>query len=126
MEHAVAVVLRCEHEFRTFACALLTRLPHLQLCQDQEEERLDLIKSRLWDWSNALSTVAVAEDEVRWLRALLRTFRTDAPAQQSAERSRTALEQVDPATDLKIFVQAAGTGNEIPGQLFSLARSTRN
>ncbi|KAK4704925.1 hypothetical protein P7C70_g1290, partial [Phenoliferia sp. Uapishka_3] len=68
---------------------------YCDLCQDQEEERLDFMKSRLWDWSNALSTVAVTEDE-------------------SAERSRTALEQCDPATDLKIFVQGAGTGNEIP------------
>ncbi|KAL8277054.1 hypothetical protein RQP46_010588 [Phenoliferia psychrophenolica] len=68
---------------------------YCDLCQDQEEERLDFTKSRLWDWANALSTVAVAEDE-------------------SAERSRTALEMCDPATDLKIFVQASGTGNEIP------------
>lgn len=37
----------------------------VQLCQDQEEERLDFIKARLWDWTNAVSTVAMAEDEVR-------------------------------------------------------------
>ncbi|KAM0750358.1 hypothetical protein T439DRAFT_326327 [Meredithblackwellia eburnea MCA 4105] len=71
---------------------------YADLCQDQEEERLDFMKARMWDWANALSTVAVSEDE-------------------AAERSRTALEQCDPATDLKIFVQVAGTGNEIPDSL---------
>lgn len=33
---------------------------------------------------------------------------------QSAERTRTALEQVDPKTDVRIFVQQYGTGNAIP------------
>ena len=67
----------------------------MQLCQDQEEERLEFIKGKLWDWANALSTVAMAEDE-------------------SAERTRTALEQAEPAIDLKVFVRHSGTGNAIP------------
>lgn len=67
----------------------------LQLCQDQEEERLEFVKGKLWDWANALSTVAMAEDE-------------------SAERTRTALEQAEPAIDLKVFVRHSGTGNAIP------------
>ncbi|KAM0786278.1 hypothetical protein ACM66B_001758 [Microbotryomycetes sp. NB124-2] len=70
----------------------------LDLCQDQEEERIEFVKGRLWDWANALSTVAMAEDE-------------------SAERTRTALEQCDPATDVKLFVQQFGTGNHIPDPL---------
>ncbi|KAK4050223.1 formin-binding protein [Microbotryomycetes sp. JL201] len=70
----------------------------LDLCQDQEEERIEFVKGRLWDWANALSTVAMAEDE-------------------SAERTRTALEQCDPATDVKLFVQQCGTGNHIPDPL---------
>ncbi|GAA6019994.1 hypothetical protein JCM10207_006752 [Rhodosporidiobolus poonsookiae] len=65
------------------------------LVQDQEEERLEFLKSRLWDYANGLSTVALAEDE-------------------SAERTRTSLEQCDPRTDIQIFVQRFGTGNAIP------------
>lgn len=34
---------------------------------------------------------------------------------QSAERTRTALEQCEPKTDIRIFVQQTGTGNSIPG-----------
>ncbi|KAK4049915.1 formin-binding protein [Microbotryomycetes sp. JL221] len=70
----------------------------LDLCQDQEEERIEFVKGRLWDWANALSTVAMAEDE-------------------SAERTRTALEQCDPTTDVKLFVQQFGTGSSIPDPL---------
>jgi hypothetical protein len=33
--------------------------------QDQEEERLEFLKSRMWDYANGLSTLAMAEDEVR-------------------------------------------------------------
>ncbi|GAA5961871.1 hypothetical protein JCM8115_001449 [Rhodotorula mucilaginosa] len=65
------------------------------LVQDQEEERLEFLKSRMWDYANGLSTLAMNEDE-------------------SAERTRTALEQVDPKTDVRIFVQQYGTGNAIP------------
>ncbi|ORY69424.1 hypothetical protein BCR35DRAFT_354596 [Leucosporidium creatinivorum] len=68
------------------------------LCQDQEEERLEFVKGRLWDWANALSTVAMSEDE-------------------SAERTRTALEQCEAQTDIKLFVSATGTGNSIPDPL---------
>lgn len=35
-----------------------------QLVQDQEEERLEFLKSRMWDYANGLSTLAMAEDEV--------------------------------------------------------------
>lgn len=60
---------------------------------------------------------------------------------QSAERTRTALEQVDPKTDIRIFVQQYGTGNAIPDpipfvdvaakepppkQTYKLARFTRS
>ncbi|GAA5894310.1 hypothetical protein JCM6882_007627 [Rhodosporidiobolus microsporus] len=65
------------------------------LVQDQEEERLEFVKARLWDFANGLSTLAMAEDE-------------------SAERTRTALEQCDPKIDVRIFVQQFGTGNAIP------------
>ncbi|GAA5823204.1 hypothetical protein JCM10212_003910 [Sporobolomyces blumeae] len=68
------------------------------LVQDQEEERLEFIKGRMWDWANAQSTIAMAEDE-------------------SAERTRTALEQCDPKLDIRIFVQRFATGNSIPDPL---------
>ncbi|GAA5893857.1 hypothetical protein JCM5296_004620 [Sporobolomyces johnsonii] len=68
------------------------------LVQDQEEERLEFVKGRMWDWANAQSTIAMAEDE-------------------SAERTRTALEQCDPKTDIRIFVQQFATGNSIPDPL---------
>ncbi|GAA5990121.1 hypothetical protein JCM10908_005831 [Rhodotorula pacifica] len=92
------------------------------LVQDQEEERLEFLKSRMWDYANGLSTLAMNEDE-------------------SAERTRTALEQVDPKTDVRIFVQQYGTGNAIPDpipfvdvaakepppkQTYKLARFTRS
>ncbi|KPV74152.1 uncharacterized protein RHOBADRAFT_44637, partial [Rhodotorula graminis WP1] len=65
------------------------------LVQDQEEERLEFVKSRMWDYANGLSAVAMQEDE-------------------SAERTRTALEQCDPKVDIRIFVSQFGTGNLIP------------
>lgn len=37
--------------------------------------------------------------------------------EQSAERTRTALEQCDPRTDIKLFVTQTGSGNSIPGVL---------
>ncbi|GAA5888073.1 hypothetical protein JCM16303_001493 [Sporobolomyces ruberrimus] len=68
------------------------------LVQDQEEERLEFVKGRMWDWANAQSTIAMAEDE-------------------SAERTRTALEQCEPKLDIRIFVQRFATGNCIPDPL---------
>lgn len=41
-------------------------LERVQLVQDQEEERLEFVKGRMWDWANAQSTIAMAEDEVRF------------------------------------------------------------
>ncbi|GJN90429.1 hypothetical protein Rhopal_003440-T1 [Rhodotorula paludigena] len=54
------------------------------LVQDQEEERLEFLKSRMWDYANGLSTLAMTEDEC------------------------------DPKIDVRIFVQQFGTGNAIP------------
>jgi hypothetical protein len=66
------------------------------LVQDQEEERIEFLKARMWDFTNGVSSLAMNEDE-------------------SSERTRTALEQCDPKTDIRIFVQQFGTGNCIPG-----------
>ncbi|GAA5990288.1 hypothetical protein JCM11641_006388 [Rhodosporidiobolus odoratus] len=68
---------------------------YCDLVQDQEEERLEFLKARMWDTANGVATLALSEDE-------------------SAERMRTALEQCEPKTDVMIFVQHHGTGNWIP------------
>ncbi|SCV74839.1 BQ2448_7868 [Microbotryum intermedium] len=71
---------------------------YCDISQDQEEERVDFVKCRVWDWANGISVVAMAEDD-------------------GAERLRTALEQCDAATDIKIFVQQSSTGKSIPDPL---------
>ncbi|KAF8171874.1 SH3 domain-containing protein [Pholiota molesta] len=64
-------------------------------CQDLEEHRLEFMKDNLWAYANAVSTVCVADDE-------------------SCEKIRLALEQMEPEKDMENFVQQYGTGNEIP------------
>ncbi|SCZ87940.1 BZ3500_MvSof-1268-A1-R1_Chr2-3g05408 [Microbotryum saponariae] len=71
---------------------------YCDIAQDQEEERVDFVKCRVWDWANGISVVAMAEDD-------------------GAERLRTALEQCDATTDIKIFVQQSATGRSIPDPL---------
>ncbi|KDE06347.1 hypothetical protein MVLG_03257 [Microbotryum lychnidis-dioicae p1A1 Lamole] len=71
---------------------------YCDIAQDQEEERVDFVKCRVWDWANGISVVAMAEDD-------------------GAERLRTALEQCDATTDIKIFVQQSATGRCIPDPL---------
>jgi hypothetical protein len=39
-------------------------LTPVQLCQDLEEERMDFLRISLWDYTNALSAICVADDEV--------------------------------------------------------------
>lgn len=34
-------------------------------CQDEEEERIEFLKSNMWAYANEVSTVCVADDEVR-------------------------------------------------------------
>jgi hypothetical protein len=36
-------------------------------CQDLEEERMEFMKDNLWAYANAVSTVCVSDDEVRFL-----------------------------------------------------------
>ncbi|KAF9550611.1 hypothetical protein CPC08DRAFT_699235 [Agrocybe pediades] len=63
-------------------------------CQDLEEERLDFMKDILWAYANDISTICVADD-------------------QSCERIRTALDQLEPEKDVENFVNEYGTGNSI-------------
>lgn len=38
------------------------------LCQDEEEERIEFLKSNMWSYANEVSTVCVADDEVSLFR----------------------------------------------------------
>ncbi|KAF8161367.1 hypothetical protein B0H34DRAFT_700652 [Crassisporium funariophilum] len=63
-------------------------------CQDLEEERMEFMKDIIWAYANHISTICVADD-------------------QSCERVRTALDQLEPEKDSENFVNEYGTGNSI-------------
>ncbi|KAF8963615.1 hypothetical protein BDZ97DRAFT_984324 [Flammula alnicola] len=63
-------------------------------CQDLEEERMDFMKDILWAYANDVSTMCVSDD-------------------QSCERIRTALDQLEPEKDVENFVNEYGTGNTV-------------
>ncbi|KAJ7048843.1 SH3 domain-containing protein [Mycena amicta] len=65
------------------------------ISQDVEEERMDFVKDAVWGYANAVSTLCVSDD-------------------QSCERIRVALDQVDAYQDIEAFVEEYGTGNSIP------------
>ncbi|KAJ7074327.1 SH3 domain-containing protein [Mycena amicta] len=64
-------------------------------CQDLEDERIEFMKDNMWAYANAVSTVCVSDDE-------------------SCEKMRLALEQMEPERDQENFVRSYGTGNQIP------------
>ncbi|KAG6918864.1 hypothetical protein DXG01_010927 [Tephrocybe rancida] len=64
-------------------------------CQDLEEQRMEFMKDNMWAYANAVSTVCVSDDE-------------------SCEKMRVALEQMEPEKDMENFVRDYGTGNQIP------------
>ncbi|KAI1787202.1 hypothetical protein LXA43DRAFT_975384 [Ganoderma leucocontextum] len=64
-------------------------------CQDVEEERMEFMKDNMWAYANAVSTVCVSDDE-------------------SCEKLRLALEQLEVERDMENFVRDYGTGNAIP------------
>ncbi|POW17935.1 hypothetical protein PSTT_00131, partial [Puccinia striiformis] len=64
------------------------------LLQDLEEDRIDFVRSSLWDFANALSTVCMLEDE-------------------HSEGLRQAVEKCNTAQDVIRFIQQAGTGQEL-------------
>ncbi|KAF6761196.1 SH3 domain-containing protein [Ephemerocybe angulata] len=91
-----------EKDLANFSKTLFDMLPEWEAewknfcdsCQDIEEERLEFMKDILWAYANDLSTICVADD-------------------QSCERVRTALDQLDPPADMVNFVNDYGTGNSI-------------
>ncbi|KIY46093.1 SH3 domain-containing protein [Fistulina hepatica ATCC 64428] len=64
-------------------------------CQDIEEERMDFFKDALWAYANEVSLICVADDE-------------------SCERIRTMLDEVETFRDIENFVSEYGTGNQQP------------
>ncbi|KAF8885969.1 hypothetical protein BD779DRAFT_1646363 [Infundibulicybe gibba] len=74
-----------EQEWKTFCDS----------CQDMEEKRMEVMKDHMWAYANAVSTVCVSDDE-------------------SCERVRVSLEQMEPERDMENFVRDYGTGNEMP------------
>lgn len=67
----------------------------LDVCQDVEEERQEFLKTNLWSFANAISSVCVTDDE-------------------ACERVRVSLEDCDSMRDVEGFVREFGTGAAIP------------
>ncbi|KAH8110552.1 hypothetical protein DFH11DRAFT_1514214 [Phellopilus nigrolimitatus] len=103
LERAKQTVTANERDFANFARALQSTVEKWEkdwkafsdACQDLEEERIEFMKDNIWAYANAVSTVCVQDDE-------------------SCEKIRIALEQLEPERDMENFVRDYGTGNEIP------------
>ena len=105
LEKAKAAVSANERDYINFVRALSDTRKRWEVdwrmfCdqfQDEEEQRIEFLKNHLWTYANEVSTVCVADDE-------------------SCEKLRQALEQVDPEIDIEIFVEESSTGNMLPQQ----------
>ncbi|KAL0955639.1 hypothetical protein HGRIS_001872 [Hohenbuehelia grisea] len=103
LERAQQTVQQNERDFANFAKALGdTTLKWEQdwkvfcdMCQDLEEGRMEFMRDNLWAYANAVSTVCVSDDE-------------------SCEKIRLALEQMDAQKEMENFVLDYSTGNMIP------------
>lgn len=103
LDKAQATVSQNDRDYQNFVRALRDTTvkwnaewkAYLDQCQDREEERIDFTKSNLWNFANAVSAVCVADDE-------------------SCERIRVSLENVDTPRDVQFFIEYCGTGSLIP------------
>ncbi|KAJ7496597.1 SH3 domain-containing protein [Mycena latifolia] len=103
LRRAQQTVQANEKDFANFTKTVLDMMPAWEkdwkdFCdasQDLEEDRLDFMKDIIWMYANAVSTICVSDD-------------------QSCERIRTVLDQLEPDKDVENFVQEYGTGNSIP------------
>ncbi|KAJ7252427.1 SH3 domain-containing protein [Mycena haematopus] len=103
LRRAQQTVQANEKDFASFTKTVLDMMPGWEkdwkeFCdasQDLEEDRLDFMKDIVWMYANAVSTLCVSDD-------------------QSCERIRTVLDQLEPDKDVENFVQEYGTGNSIP------------
>ncbi|KAJ7350881.1 SH3 domain-containing protein [Mycena albidolilacea] len=115
LERAQKTVVQNERDFANFARALGEGVERWEqewrvfcdACQDLEEDRLEFTKDNMWAYANAVSTVCVSDDE-------------------SCEKMRLALEQMEPAKDMEAFVRDYGTGNQIPDPPFFVNFSDPN
>ncbi|KAI0752871.1 hypothetical protein C8Q80DRAFT_1217267 [Daedaleopsis nitida] len=103
LERAQQTVQANQRDYANFARALQDTLQKWEQswkafcdsCQDLEEERIEFMKDNMWAYANAISTVCVSDDE-------------------SCEKLRLALEQLEVERDMEGFVRDYGTGNSIP------------
>ncbi|KAF9648422.1 hypothetical protein BDM02DRAFT_3096541 [Thelephora ganbajun] len=103
LERAQQTVQANEKDFANFSRALQDTVQKWEqdwkafcdACQDMEEDRMEFMKDNMWAYANAVSTVCVADDE-------------------SCEKIRVALEQLEPEKDMENFVRDYGTGNAMP------------
>jgi len=94
LERTQQTVQTNEREFSNFSKALQETVMKWEQdwksfcdsCQDLEEERMDFMKDNLWNYANAVSTVCVADDAVRFLMLSIRRCshrHRDSPAKRS-------------------------------------------
>lgn len=103
LEKAQQTVQANERDFANFAKNLAVTTAEWEQdwkvfcdsCQDQEEERMEFMKDTMWAYANAVSTVCVSDDE-------------------SCEKMRLSLEQMEPEKDIEYFVHNYGTGDAMP------------
>ncbi|TBU44386.1 hypothetical protein BD309DRAFT_1027146 [Dichomitus squalens] len=103
LERAQQTVQANQRDYANFARALQDTMQKWEhswkgfcdSCQDLEEERIEFMKDNMWAYANAVSTVCVSDDE-------------------SCEKLRLALEQLEVERDMENFVRDYGTGNAIP------------
>ncbi|KDQ28851.1 hypothetical protein PLEOSDRAFT_1096412 [Pleurotus ostreatus PC15] len=103
LERAQQTVQTNERDFANFAKALADTTHKWEqdwkvfcdMCQDLEDDRMEFSKDNMWAYANSISTVCVADDE-------------------SCEKIRVSLEQMDPEKEMENFVRDYGTGSQIP------------
>ncbi|KAI0629463.1 hypothetical protein C8Q77DRAFT_1180874 [Trametes polyzona] len=103
LERAQQTVQANQRDYANFARALQDTMQKWEQswkafcdsCQDMEEDRIEFMKDNMWAYANAVSTVCVSDDE-------------------SCEKLRLALEQLEVEKDMENFVRDYGTGNGIP------------
>ncbi|KAF9462385.1 hypothetical protein BDZ94DRAFT_1261233 [Collybia nuda] len=102
LKRAQQTVAANEKDFANFSRTLMEILPDWEVdwkefcdsCQDLEEERVDFMKDTLWAYANAVSTLCVSDDE-------------------SCEKMRTVLDNLEAVRDIEHFVVDYGTGDLI-------------
>ncbi|KAG6865464.1 hypothetical protein C0991_002291 [Blastosporella zonata] len=102
LRRAQQTVQANEMDFANFSQVLLDMMPGWEgdwkefcdACQDLEEDRLDFMKDTLWSYANEVSTLCVNDD-------------------QSCERIRMVLDQLEAERDVDNFIVKYGTGNLI-------------